>query len=130
MLMTPAQAASAAGVPRARIYAWIRTGRLPALRIGERAIRIAPADLERALAEPSPLPSRPRTKPPRRHTDRKAPRQRPPNEEVIAWIEDFYRRYDRIPPRDEIWRAFQGLTKVDAERYLRDARSRLWSPDP
>lgn len=52
MLMTPAQAASVAGVPRTRIYAWIRTGRLPALRIGERTIRIAPADLERARSSP------------------------------------------------------------------------------
>lgn len=129
MLMTPAQAASVAGVPRTRIYAWIRTGRLPALRIGERTIRIAPADLERVLTE-TPSPLRPRTEPPRRRTAPTEPRQRPPSEDVTAWIDGFYHRYDRIPPRDEIRHAFQELTKLDAERYLRDARNRLWRREP
>lgn len=130
--MTAAQAASAAGVPRARIYAWIGTGRLPALRVGERTIRIAPTDLERALTEPppSPPPSRPHATSPRRRTAPKAPRQRPRSEDVNVWIDDFYLRYDRIPPRDEIWRAFQGMTKLDAERHLRGARDRLWRSEP
>lgn len=122
MLMTPTQAASVSGVPRPRIYRWIKTGRLPAFRIGARSLRIAPADLERALKE---TPRRP-SPPARRRAAPKPPRERPSNEDVTAWIDAFYSRYDRIPPRDEIWRAFRGLTKPDAERYLQDARSRLW----
>lgn len=41
-------------------------------------------------------------------------------------MKSLYSRYDRIPPRDEIWHAFERLTKLDAERHLRDARDRLW----
>lgn len=129
MLITPAQAASVAGVPRTRIYAWIRTGRLPAFRIGERAIRIAPADLERAMVE-RPQPPAPRKPQTQRRAAPRAPKQGPPRTDVTAWIDAFYSRYNRIPPRDEIWHAFQDLTKLGAEWHLRDARERLWRGEP
>ncbi|GAB4097805.1 hypothetical protein GCM10028787_32800 [Brachybacterium horti] len=142
-LLTPTQAAVAAGVPRQRIYWWIKTGRLSAFRLGAKRLRIASADLERARTEaprrpPRPRtevtrrtsPPRPRTEPPPRGASTQPPRQRAAAEDVTAWVDDFFRRYGRIPPRDEIWRAFPGMTKPDAERYLQDARRRLWSTEP
>ena len=43
------QAATLLGVNRVTIWRWIRTGRLPASRVGSRTTRIARVDIERAL---------------------------------------------------------------------------------
>lgn len=48
--MTPAEAATRAGVSIWSIYRAIKTGRLRAARLGHRTVRISPADLAAWLA--------------------------------------------------------------------------------
>ena len=45
------EAADLLGIPRSRCYELIQHGELPAVRIGERSIRINRAELERFLLE-------------------------------------------------------------------------------
>jgi excisionase family DNA binding protein len=45
------QAAEQLGVSRVTIWRWIRDGRLPVARLGHRTTRIAPADLDRLVAQ-------------------------------------------------------------------------------
>lgn len=51
------QAAALLGVSRVSIWRWIRDGRLPVLRLGERTTRIRHDDLDRLLATPGPAGS-------------------------------------------------------------------------
>ena len=51
---TIAQAAALLGLSRVTIWRWIREGRIPAVRLGHRTVRIKRADLERALTESVP----------------------------------------------------------------------------
>lgn len=51
-LVSPAQAATLVGMSRASIYRWVRSGRLPAHRVGDAArgpLRIRTADLAAQL---------------------------------------------------------------------------------
>ena len=46
-LISASELAGGRGVGRATVYAWVRQGRLPALRLGRRGVlRFDPADLE------------------------------------------------------------------------------------
>ena len=45
------EAADLLGIPRSRCYELIQQGELPAVRIGERSIRVNRAELERFLLE-------------------------------------------------------------------------------
>ncbi len=48
------QAAELLGVSRVSVWRWIRAGRLPAARLGNRTTRIERADLDRLLPEFGP----------------------------------------------------------------------------
>jgi len=49
-MLTPEEVAQRLGVARLTVYSWIRTGVLPATRLGRRILRIREADLEGFLA--------------------------------------------------------------------------------
>lgn len=133
VLISPTEAAELVSVPRPRIYGWIKEGRLAAYRIRSRTIRLDPAEVERA-AEQLLKPRRSRTEPSvagAPAATRSAGRPpRPTATEVSAWVDSYYESTGRIPTRDEIWRAFDGLTKLDAEKQRREGRARRWHPEP
>ena len=53
-LLTINQVADHYGVTHGCVRAWVRDGRLPAVRIGTRSLRIRPEDLDRVV---TPLPT-------------------------------------------------------------------------
>lgn len=53
-LLTINQAAERLNVTHGCVRAWVRDGRLPAVRVGTRALRVRPEDLDRVV---TPLPT-------------------------------------------------------------------------
>jgi excisionase family DNA binding protein len=104
---TVAEAAAVLRVSRTTVWRWIDEGRLTALRVGPRMIRIAREELS-ALVEP---------RQPQKGTTMGSPRKGEPPET------DIWAGYDPTRVKEALRRAAGALAGIDRGALLRDIRA-------